>query len=104
VIYLDDTPTPKGDVPECLSVHPRSVPRCAQATGLAATSARRSMMAKAAAKAGAKVIDTKAWFCAPKICPVVVGNILVYRDASHISTAWIRLLAPLLKERLKAGP
>jgi hypothetical protein len=43
------------------------------------------------------------WFCSLKTCPVVVGNILVYKDESHISTVYARLLAPLLAERLKRG-
>jgi peptidoglycan/LPS O-acetylase OafA/YrhL len=103
VVYLNDTPSPKGDVPECLSVHPRAVQKCSQTRKLAAGSGRREMMTEAAAKAGATVVDTVPWFCTSTRCPVVVGNILVYRDGSHISTAYIRLLAPLLAERFKAG-
>jgi hypothetical protein len=102
VIYLNDTPNPKGDVPECLSVHPRAVQTCAQSRERAAGSDRRTKMAKAAGKAGAVVVDTVPWFCTPTKCPVVVGNILVYRDGSHISMAYVRLLAPLLAERIKA--
>jgi hypothetical protein len=58
-------------------------------------------MAQAAGKAGAVVVDPVPWFCTPTTCPVVVGNILVYRDDSHISMPYVRLLAPLLAERLK---
>jgi hypothetical protein len=32
--------------------------------------------------------------------PAVIGNILVYRDQHHITTAYSRLLAPLLAARL----
>jgi hypothetical protein len=31
----------------------------------------------------------------------VIGNILVYRDQHHVTTAYSRLLAPLLAEALK---
>jgi peptidoglycan/LPS O-acetylase OafA/YrhL len=101
VIYLNDTPWPKTNVPDCLAQHPRSVQTCAQSSKLAVGSARRSMMARAVTKAGATVVDPMPWFCSLKTCPVVVGNILVYKDESHISTVYARLLAPLLAERLK---
>jgi peptidoglycan/LPS O-acetylase OafA/YrhL len=103
LVYLDDTPTPKGDVPDCLSAHPRAIQRCAQTREQASGSGRRSAMVRAAADAGVTVISATPWFCSAKTCPVVVGNILVYRDESHISGAYIRLLAPLLSERLKIG-
>jgi peptidoglycan/LPS O-acetylase OafA/YrhL len=103
VIYLNDTPWPKENVPDCLAQHPRSISVCAQSTKRAVGSARRSMMARAVVKAGATLVDPMPWFCSLKTCPVVVGNILVYKDESHISTVYARLLAPLLAERLKRG-
>jgi peptidoglycan/LPS O-acetylase OafA/YrhL len=102
VVYLNDTPWPKTNVPECLAQHPRSITTCAQSTKRAADSDRRSMMARAVTKAGATVVDPMPWFCSLKTCPVVVGNILVYKDDSHVSTIYARLLAPILSERLKS--
>jgi hypothetical protein len=101
LVYLNDTPTPKGNVPDCLSAHPRATQGCAQATDKATESGRRTAMAKAAVGDGATLINPTRWFCSPKICPAVVGNILVYRDESHITGAYVRLLAPLLSEQLK---
>ena len=102
VAYLNDTPWPMEDVPECVAEHPHQVESCAQLTKFALAPARRPAMAEAAQQAGASVVDPMPWFCTLKICPVVVGNILVYKDQSHISTVYSRLLAPLLAERLKA--
>jgi hypothetical protein len=101
VVYLDDTPTAKEDVPGCLSINPRSVQECTQTPQLATGSQRRQKTAEAAAEAGASVIDPKRWFCATTSCPVVLGNILIYRDSNHISTPYIRLITPLLAEKLK---
>jgi hypothetical protein len=101
VVYLQDTPAPKGSVPDCLALNPRAINRCSQSLKPAAGSARRALMDGAAAKAGATVIDTVPWFCTTARCPTVVGNVLVYRDDSHISGAYVRLLAPLLSEQLK---
>jgi peptidoglycan/LPS O-acetylase OafA/YrhL len=102
VIYLNDTPWPKTNVPDCVAEHTQNVETCAQTTKYAAKPDRRTSMAKAAAKAGATVINPQPWFCAKKICPVVVGNILVYKDESHISTVYAKLVAPLLAEQIRA--
>ena len=39
-------------------------------------------------------------FCDNQTCPPVIGNVIVYRDKHHISTAYSRTLAPALKEQL----
>jgi hypothetical protein len=101
VVYLNDTPWPKGNVPECLSRHPGNVQACARGVKQAAGSARRTMVATAVAGDGATVVDPMPWFCSLSRCPVVVGNILVYKDDSHISIPYAKLLAPLLSEKLK---
>ena len=44
----------------------------------------------------AKAIDTRDWFCVDGLCPPVIGNIWVYRDANHISVPYARSLAPQL--------
>jgi hypothetical protein len=40
------------------------------------------------------------WLCTAQTCPVIVGNLLVYRDESHLSTAYSSLLARLLYPEL----
>ena len=34
---------------------------------------------------GAKYIDVKSWFCVKKICPATVGNLMLFRDFTHIT-------------------
>jgi hypothetical protein len=49
---------------------------------------------------GVTIIDPITWFCTSSTCPVIVGNVLVYRDVSHITATYARLLAPLLNQSL----
>jgi hypothetical protein len=49
---------------------------------------------------GAKVIDPRDWFCTADVCPAVVSNLLVWKDGSHISTAYSAALTPLLDANL----
>ncbi|WP_407316890.1 acyltransferase family protein [Isoptericola halotolerans] len=47
-------------------------------------------------------VDLTRWICDGDACPAVVGNVLVYRDEGHLSATYVRSLAPLLDERLRA--
>jgi peptidoglycan/LPS O-acetylase OafA/YrhL len=100
-LYLiDDTPYQHGNVPECLSAHPPGA--CAVDTGSALPNRRRRAMVDTALRQrDVTVIDPTPWFCTASVCPVVVGNVLVYRDVSHITATYARLLAPWLGPCLK---
>lgn len=101
VVVIEDTPWPKSDVPECLSANAAAIGACANSPEQAIrVPARRRMVADAVARAGATVIDPTPWLCTARICPPVVGNLLVYRDASHLTTAYSAALAPVLAEKL----
>jgi hypothetical protein len=54
----------------------------------------------ATTKSGVRVIDAASWFCTARVCPVVVGNILVYRDDSHPTATYLKALAPMLASQL----
>ncbi|WP_433826196.1 SGNH hydrolase domain-containing protein [Actinoplanes sp. CA-015351] len=100
-VLLLDTPWPAGSAPECLVTHPDAVNLCARPTRDAFVEpGRREMVAAAAQAMGVTVIDTRDWFCTFQSCPAVVGNLLVWKDASHITTEYAAMLAPLLNARL----
>jgi hypothetical protein len=101
LVLLADTPWPHGNVPDCVSAHPHDVGSCATPTGQAILVPHlRAMVADAAARERVQVIDPVPWLCTERTCPVIVGNLLVYRDESHLSTAYSTLLARLLNSRL----
>ncbi|MGI5243878.1 acyltransferase family protein [Dactylosporangium sp. CA-139066] len=101
LVVLSDTPYPKANVPDCVSEHTGDVGECVRGADTALVlPKRRQMVAAAAAAEGATVIDPTAWFCTAKTCPVVVGNILVYRDDSHMTTTYASVLAPVLGAQL----
>ena len=50
---------------------------------------------------GAGVVDLTEYFCTEDFCPAVIGNAVVYRDASgHLSATYARSLTPFLEEDL----
>ena len=54
-------------------------------------------MQRQAERHGAEYVDTLPWFCAHGRCPLVVDNVVVYRDQDHITTTYADLLTPQLE-------
>ena len=102
VMLMQDTPDPGGtSVPNCVAAHTTAIDRCALATKSVVYEGRRAALAAAAKSAGMAVIDPKEWFCTDTVCPAVIGNTLVYRDGSHVTTTYVKLLTPLLGGELR---
>ena len=104
VTYFLDTPRPREDVPKCLAQHLDAVGACSlKISESYLYNGRRSQLAAGLARAGVTTLDPQAWLCADGLCPTVVGKMLVYRDASHLSATYSRWLEPLLGELIPAG-
>ena len=71
LIYIGDTPVPMVNVPECLATQ----------NSLECTKVIESSEWKTS---DFLFINPTSWLC-KNTCPVVIGNIVAYRDRSHIS-------------------
>jgi hypothetical protein len=101
VVYVNDTPWHGTVVPECLSAHLDDPQACARPRTAALLAPRRRQLVMDAARArGASVVDPVPWFCTATDCPVIVGDVLVYKDRHHMTTVYSRVLAPLLSAAL----
>ena len=101
VMVLGDTPTPLNDVPGCVASHLRRVADCMNPRSAAIKPARLGVEVDVAATHDAAFVPTGDWLCTSSECPVVIGNLLVYRDNSHITTAASMWLAPYLEAAVK---
>lgn len=50
----------------------------------------------AAVAAGIAAVDLHQYFCGDDTCPVVIGGVIVYRDAHHMTATYSKTLAPFL--------
>ena len=103
VLVLGPTPWPRRDVPECLAEHLDDARACVLSRPAATFPAGARAERAAVERAGGTYVDVADWLCTPQLCPVVVGDVLVYRDDNHISTAWARTVAPLLAAQVAAA-
>ncbi|SDQ66718.1 SGNH hydrolase domain-containing protein [Quadrisphaera sp. DSM 44207] len=96
VYYLLDTPYPGQDVSDCVAKNLQDVGSCVLPRNLAwPYSGRHETMAETLSMANVALVEPADWFCTVSDCPAVVGNMLVYRDDSHISTSYSAWLAPM---------
>jgi peptidoglycan/LPS O-acetylase OafA/YrhL len=99
-LILGDTPTENADVPQCLSGHLKSVAACVSPRSYSVRGDRLEIENQLAAQFGAKTVDTSDWLCTPQACPVIIGDLLVYRDRNHLTPDASEFLAPLLEAAL----
>ncbi|GAB3228781.1 acyltransferase family protein [Glycomyces halotolerans] len=101
VVTLNDTPLATGmPAPECIAINQNSVGDCYEDPYIIAHTERRYAAQVAQEDAGVISIDTESWFCFRSQCPIIVENVLVYRDGNHMTTVYAKSLAGLLEKAL----
>ena len=102
IVYLEDTPYPGYNVAECVAAHLDDVKACNLPMSHAyAYPATHQAINQALQKlGGVTLVDPAAWMCADNVCPAVVGNLLVFRDQSHLSVEFNEWLTPMITSLL----
>ena len=97
VVVIRDVPRVKDKVnsPDCLVKHPGDPMACAttRAEGLVADVEAQAVRG---GPRGVHLVDLTDEFCDDLHCYAVVGDVIVYRDYSHLSQEYSTLLAPYL--------
>jgi peptidoglycan/LPS O-acetylase OafA/YrhL len=108
VMVMGPVPSPAGSVPDCLSAHLDNVTECNVPAGdthdpqLVGYDVRGLAAERVAVeRAGATFVDVEPWFCTATTCPVVVDNLLVFQDETHISVQYATYLAPLVADEIQ---
>ncbi len=102
VIMLADTPLSLVDPPVCLSAHPTSVLACATPVKSAINAAWLQEEQDLADAEGVGFIDPTPWVCPSSPCPAILGNLLVYRDAGHLTATFAAALTDRLEQAVLA--
>ena len=102
VVMLGPTPKPTQDVPSCLSDHLRDVGACMPSLAQSVNAAGAVAERNAVVRAGGSYLRVPSWLCTRSSCPVVVDNLLAYRDDNHLTTTITTWLTPLVSAELDA--
>jgi hypothetical protein len=79
-----------------LSAHLDDATACAPTRSAAANGDGIAAERAATTGNGGQYADLTDLFCTPAVCPMIVGNQLVFRDNNHITPGYAGLLEPVL--------
>ncbi|NYH53996.1 peptidoglycan/LPS O-acetylase OafA/YrhL [Nocardiopsis arvandica] len=100
IVALRDTPRARKDVVECVATHIDDPSRCERPVEDAFDDADPQEDAARSLDERVHWIDLSDRFCVDGGCPAVIGNVMVYRDAGHITSTYAELLADDLSARI----
>ncbi|CAN5375859.1 SGNH hydrolase domain-containing protein [soil metagenome] len=98
VIALADNAHPGTQVYTCVAEHPDDFTACDFSAG----DGNGTVPLRTATEEvpGTEFIDFNPWLCPEQKCPAVVGNVLVYRQGSHVTASYVETLAPVMRAAL----
>ena len=100
VTVLAAVPRTTGEnVPNCLALNPDDISACEVPRAEALPGDVMLAAVQALGDPGVRAIDLSDLFCDETTCYPVVGDVIVYRDYSHLSTEYSTLLVPFLVQR-----
>jgi len=107
VLVLGPIPDPQSVPPDCLSVHLDDATACSPPRSVAVSQSGIVAESAATEAGGGLYTDLTDLFCTADRCPVIIGNTLVYFDASHVTSKYAEALSPIIgavTERALARP
>lgn len=102
VVVIADTPTFGYSPPDCISANPLDALKCAGQRDETIDSEHQKNEAAAVIAGGGEYIDLNDYLCNSSTCPVVLENMILYRDVNHLTTVASAYLAPLISSRVPA--
>jgi peptidoglycan/LPS O-acetylase OafA/YrhL len=99
IYVIGGTPQLDREPAECLASRKATMATCAVALDRR-TSERNQQWRQAAAATGAHFVDPVPWFCDQRTCPVVIRDVIVYRDTNHVTRTFAATLKTGLGRKL----
>jgi hypothetical protein len=103
VVIIQDPPLPTAQkVPDCLSTYLSDYRKCAYARYIGVGSAMGSREKAASKATGAGLIDLTPYICpgTGNYCPVVLNNMIMWRDEHHLTATFSATLGPAIDAQL----
>lgn len=103
VLAIRDIPRPQRDVPDCVERYGASATICGNDPDVYGLDLPAAVAERADIPDNVDFLDLTRFLCTSDLCPAVIGNVLVYHDASHLTATYARTLAPFLGEAVLAA-
>jgi peptidoglycan/LPS O-acetylase OafA/YrhL len=106
VLVLQDSPYPGrtlASVPDCLAQHPTDHPACDGTPETWSWADPQYAAATDLRLPGIATLGTRRFFCTATVCPAVIGTLVTYFDASHMTATYARSIAPFVEADILAA-
>lgn len=97
-VVIADTPYFEREVPGCLTENRSRMDRCAPGDASPELIEVEETIRRIVDERQVGFIEPRRWLCVDGYCPPIVGNLLVYRDQSHLSATFVEWLTPVLAD------
>ncbi len=101
VVLLGDAPQRNQQPVDCLLRAGATPVRCSD-TLSSDESTQTTEVSQLAQSENVGFIDTTGWFCDDSTCPLIMGNLVAYRDDNHITATYSTALGNVLRTALSA--
>jgi hypothetical protein len=95
-VVLGDTPHMAADIPVCLQANLGDISACQSPRAKAWRVTHDDAEAAAAKQGGATFTSLSLTVCSYDPCPIVVNDMLMWRDAAHLTATYVAELAPAI--------
>jgi hypothetical protein len=96
VVVIRDTPHAPFNVAECVSANTQQLTKCTFERTFALDGIGVDQEQAVAGLAGVHLVDLNDAICPTDMCVPVIGGVLIYRDADHLTANYALSLAPRL--------
>jgi peptidoglycan/LPS O-acetylase OafA/YrhL len=100
VVPIQETPAMDFTPPDCVAEYGAASPACDRPADEAIPQDPPTVQAARLMAGTVKVIDMNQFICSGGVCRSVVGNVLVYFDAHHLTSSYVTTITPYLASRL----
>ncbi|GAA1293628.1 acyltransferase family protein [Planotetraspora silvatica] len=100
VMVIANNPHPGKNVYECVAKNPDKLSACSFDRKEYDSSSAVTQHTAAKGMKGVEVVDLFDAICPTERCPAVIGNVLIYRQGSHLTDTYIRSMTPRLAKAL----
>jgi len=98
IVVIAGNPGPSFEVYECVAQRPTELSSCSFDAEQLVADVQRAAVARVPQ---VKVLDMNDLICPADKCPAVIGNVLLYRQGSHLTRTYIDSMTSPLEERLR---
>ena len=101
VLVIQDSPQPAVDIPDCVAANTDKLTACAgDRAAMVPPDHGSDQMEAIQGLPNVRVVDFNDAICPTDKCAPVIGNVLLYRDNSHLTGTYVRTLLPFLQKRI----